>query len=99
MWIVGGALPGPEPTGYPTASREDTITRYLTPPFDKRQMALTVNYDFDSDVYVPSRASTEPAPIVITLPRFWRTVKESFGFPGGTTWCPMASSYHCAGTM
>ncbi len=61
----------------PYAFQKDTVT--VTNPATRQTAAgLTVNYDFDSDIYVP-RGLTEPAPIVIISHGFG-DVKESFRF-------------------
>jgi predicted dienelactone hydrolase len=61
----------------PYTFRKDTIT-VTNPAVRQTADGLTVNYDFDSDVYVPL-GLTEPAPIVIVSHGFG-DVKESFTY-------------------
>jgi predicted dienelactone hydrolase/ABC-type amino acid transport substrate-binding protein len=61
----------------PYAVQKTTIT-VTNPATRQTAEGLTVNYDFDSDVYLP-RGLTEPAPIVIISHGFG-DVKESFTF-------------------
>jgi hypothetical protein len=61
----------------PYSFREDTIT-VTNPAIRQTADGLTVNYDFDSDVYVPL-GLTEPAPIIIISHGFG-DVKESFTY-------------------
>ena len=70
------ALPDLSQTG-PYAFQKDTIT-VTNPAARQTAEGLTVNYDFDSDVYVPT-GLTEPAPIVIISHGFG-DVTESFTF-------------------
>ena len=74
--LNAAALPDLSQPG-PYAFQKDTIT--VTNPAARQTSAgLTVNYDFDSDIYVPT-GLTEPAPIVIISHGFG-DVKESFTF-------------------
>ncbi|MEM8546031.1 MAG: alpha/beta hydrolase [Cyanobacteria bacterium P01_H01_bin.119] len=61
----------------PFRSVRETIT-VRNPALRQTQQGLSVNYDFDADVYLPS-SLTEPAPIVIISHGFG-DVKESFTF-------------------
>lgn len=61
----------------PYAFLKTTIT-VTNPATRQTAEGLTVNYDFDSDIYLP-RGLTEPAPIVIISHGFG-DVKESFTF-------------------
>jgi predicted dienelactone hydrolase len=61
----------------PYTFREDTIT-VTNPAVRQTADGLSVNYDFDSDVYVPL-GLTEPAPIIIISHGFG-DVKESFTY-------------------
>jgi predicted dienelactone hydrolase/ABC-type amino acid transport substrate-binding protein len=57
--------------------RTTTLT-VTNPAIRQTTQGLSVNYDFDSDVYIPE-GLTEPAPIIIISHGFG-DVKESFGF-------------------
>ena len=70
------ALPDLSQPG-PHSFRKTTVT-VTNPAIRQTADGLTVNYDFDSDVYVPL-GLTEPAPIVIISHGFG-DVKESFTF-------------------
>lgn len=70
------ALPDLSQPG-PYAFQKDTIT-VTNPAARQTSEGLTVNYDFDSDIYVPT-GLTEPAPVVIISHGFG-DVKESFTF-------------------
>jgi predicted dienelactone hydrolase/ABC-type amino acid transport substrate-binding protein len=61
----------------PYSFQKDTVT-VTNPATRQTAEGLTVNYDFDSDIYVPL-GLTEPAPIVIISHGFG-DVKESFTF-------------------
>ncbi|MGD1858639.1 MAG: alpha/beta hydrolase [Leptolyngbyaceae cyanobacterium] len=61
----------------PFSSVKETIT-VRNPALRQTQQGLSVNYDFDTDVYLPS-GLTEPAPVVIISHGFG-DVKESFTF-------------------
>ncbi|MEB3290397.1 MAG: alpha/beta hydrolase [Leptolyngbya sp.] len=70
------ALPDLSQPG-PYSFHRDTIT-VTNPALRQTSTGLTVNYDFDADIYVPN-GLTEPAPIVIVSHGFG-DVKESFTF-------------------
>ena len=53
----------------PYAFVEDTIT-ITNPALRQTREGLTVNYDFDVDVYLP-QGMAGPAPVVIVFPWFW----------------------------
>lgn len=74
--LDGAALPDLSQPG-PYSFRKTTLT-VTNPAIRQTTAGLTVNYDFDSDVYIPE-GLTEPAPIIIISHGFG-DVKESFGF-------------------
>ncbi len=61
----------------PYSFRQTTLT-VTNPAIRQTTQGLSVNYDFNSDVYIPD-GLTEPAPIIIISHGFG-DVKESFGF-------------------
>jgi predicted dienelactone hydrolase len=70
------ALPDLSQPG-PFSFKKDTFT-VTNPALRQTAEGLSVNYDFDSDIYIPDNL-TEPAPIIIISHGFG-DVKESFTF-------------------